>query len=325
MLRVALGARLPPSRALAALLFFSMLACSCRRDEPRGTPSIEPVPGPIPAASTIDAGLPAPLCNHRRPFGEDASLALSPPFDALTPCDALAAVFADHDRAAESSRAAGGKVRIDHAQRWDTAGRTLLALVYYAGGDAEVELVAGQVRVAAHLAVVERQGAALALVARGKDPWQPNAEALFNGRAELDPAVWPFDRTDTLLALRTPWSTGMPGVWTNLSLYRLDGATLDPVLEYGVEWSASGMGAEDDELVASTLAFEPRPGGPNDVRMKTTEARCRYDLSAPDLTRVCDAAQPVGAERWRFDGKKYRRIEGKAAPLPRVLHKLWGW
>jgi hypothetical protein len=314
-------------RLLPGFLALTTLAAGCRADR-RAAPTVEPTPEPraMTPASNAEPPPRAP-CDHHRPFAlSDATpLSLPAPFDALTPCDVLAAVYPDYDGAVETSAAAGGKVRIDQARRWDVPGRPLLAVLYYLGDDAEAEFVCGQCRVAAHVAVVEQRGAALALVAKGADPWQPNVDALFNGRATFDAAPYPFTSADSLLAVRTPWSTGMPGFWTNLTLYRLDGAALSIAFEYGVAWSASGMGTEDDDDVISEISFEPRSGGPNDLRVKTTETRCHIDLATPALTRACGKPRSVGAERWRFDGKAYRRIEGKQAPLPRVLHKLWGW
>jgi hypothetical protein len=321
-------------RLLPGFLALATLAVAGCHDKRGGAPTVELGPEPPAIAPSSNAAPPPSVtpparapCAHRRPFSfsDEVALALPAPFDAFTPCDVLEAVFADYDRALETSAAAGGKVRIDEARRWDVSGRTLLAVVYYLGADAEAEFVCGQCRVAAHVAVVEQRGAALALVAKGTDPWQPKVDALFNGRAKFDTTAYAFTTTDPFFAVRTPWSTGMPGFWTNLTLYQLDGASLTIAFEYGVAWSASGMGTEDDDDVISEITFEPRAGGPSDLRVKTTEVRCHIDLATPALTRICGKPRPVGAERWRFDGKAYRRIEGKQAPLPRVLHKLWGW
>jgi hypothetical protein len=311
---------------LRALPLATLALVGCR-DEPRAAPTGEagaPSGASSSVARTASSSAP-PACRHRRPFDEAAPLSLAAPFDAFTPCAVLAAVFADYDADSGSSVAAGGKVGIDRAQRWDTAGRALLAFVYYTGADAEGSSAAGGARVAARVAVVERQGEALTLVARGQDPWRPKVEALFNGRAEIDPAPLPFEAGETLLALRTPWSTGMPGTWTSLALYRLHGGTLSIVFEDGVAWNASGMGTEDDDLVAAKVSTAPRVGGPDDLRLETTETRCHLDLDKPEPPLLCGKPVPLGAERWRFDGKAYRRIEGKKAPLPKVLHKLWGW
>ncbi|HEU4536795.1 MAG TPA: hypothetical protein VFS00_21885, partial [Polyangiaceae bacterium] len=167
---------------------------------------------------------------------------------------------------------------------------------------------------------------ALALVATGA-PWHPDEDvaALFDGRADFDPTEYALSGDEPLLGVRVPWSTGLPGVWQNLTLFRLQGEALTAVFSYGVDWAANGMGY-DDERVASTVSMAPRAGGSHDLLVRTTEVRCRDAPGGADpFAQTCDAPRPVGAERWRFDGKAFRRVEGRPAPLPRVLHKRWGW
>lgn len=294
---------------------------------PEATPRGSPVPG-----GSLASALKGSPCPHRRPFAgldeASAPFALPEPFARFTPCDALAAVFADYDSAAETSASAGGVVRIDRARRWAQGGRELLAVLYYVGDDATADFICGQCRVRSHLALIEVRGAALALVATAA-PWHPADEiaALFNGQAEFEPAEYALNEQESLLGVRVPWSTGMPGTWINLTLFHLQGGALTKVFGYGVDWYANGMGV-DDERVASALSTAPGPKGSNDLVVHTTEERCHLDPPGPDpaaFSRSCTPPRRVGTERWRFDGKAFRRIEGRPAPLPRILHKLWGW
>lgn len=311
-------------RPLAGLvLALSLAACHRERDAP-----IRPAPEPA-STQAEDAGsaprpAPAVACAHKRPFetGEaEAQLALPAPFEAFTPCDVLRAIHPDYDEATGKSPAAGGTVRIDQARVWTVRGRNLLAVLVYRGSEADSAFVCGMCRVAAHVAVVEKRGATLAVVGKPADPWgpKPEIEALFNGRAEFDGAEYPFTPGEPMLAIRTPWSTGMAGTWTNLTLYRLNGEAIEKVFEYRIAWDASGMGTQDDDLVQSRITFEPRAGAPSDLRLKTTEERCHLDYDKADMPRVCKPAQVVGTERWRFEGSAYKRMEGKEAPLPRIL------
>ncbi|MCU0683342.1 MAG: hypothetical protein MUF34_14075 [Polyangiaceae bacterium] len=329
--------------ALSALVLAGALGC---RSEPQVAPATKPAPSPSTAAPTppfadqprspaaAGIGSAEPLrrpCAHRPPFEElDEAPPLAPklpePFARFTPCDALAAIFADYDAATETTAAAGGVVRIDRARRWGQGTRDLLAVLYYQGADATAGFVCGQCRVRAQLALLESRGDALTLVATGT-PWHPGDDitALFDGRADFDSAEYTLGGGETLLGLRARWSTGMPGTWTNLTLYRLEGQTLTSVFSYGVEWFANGMG-EDHERIASALSMVPRAGGASDLVLRTTRERCHFDPAAVGpVSLVCGPRRPVGAERWRLDGKAYRRIEGRPAPLPSLLHKLWGW
>jgi hypothetical protein len=94
---------------------------------------------------------------------------LPTPYDAFTPCDVLASIV--HDFAADGTSASrGGPVRIDQAHAWTVDGKTLLAVVYYVGADADESFICGGCRVTPHVAVVERKGSGLSLVADGPDP-----------------------------------------------------------------------------------------------------------------------------------------------------------
>ncbi|HEU4538581.1 MAG TPA: hypothetical protein VFS00_30885, partial [Polyangiaceae bacterium] len=83
---------------------------------------------------------------------------LPEPFAPFTSCDALGAIFADYDRATERSEVAGGLVRVDRARRWRWGGRELLALLFYQGEDAAADVICGQCRVRARLALLEARG-----------------------------------------------------------------------------------------------------------------------------------------------------------------------
>ena len=299
------------------LLALAMVTSACRSE------SRAPGPAPTelaPADPVVAPRSVPPVCNHRRPFSDsDKPLVLPPPFDVFEPCDARSTIL-EHDHEA------AGNLHIDRVHRWDTGGRTLLAALYYRAEDAEGKLLCETCRVAAHLAVLERRGASLVLVAGAHDTWQPAADASvhFNGRADFG-AELPFAAGEVLLAVRTPWSSGAPGTWTNLTLYRLAGEDVPIVLEYRVDLSASGKGIEDDDEIMSRIVTEPRASSPNDVVFTTTELRCREDYASLDPAPICRPPKRLGTERWRFEDGRYHRIEGKPAPLPGVLAKLWGW
>ncbi len=308
-----------PRGSLLALALIT--ASACRGD--RHAPAPAPTEAASAAAADPDPAALAPApprCDHRRPFADsDKPLVLPAPFAVFDPCDVRSPIL-EHDHEA------GGKVRVDRVRRWDSGGRTLLAALYYRGEDAEGKVLCDTCRVAAHLAILERRGASLVVAAGARDTWRPaeDAAAHFNGRADFGPEL-DFGGGEALLAVKTPWSSGAPGTWTNLSLYRLAGAEAPIVLEYRVDWWASGKDIEDDDEVVSTFRAEPRAGGPSDVVLQTTELRCREDYASLDHTPICRTPKPVGTERWRFADGGYRRVEGKPAPMPGVLQRLWGW
>jgi hypothetical protein len=236
---------------------------------------------------------PAHVCGDARAFTFDESIFLPKPFDALTPCDAMVAVYRDYDRTTERSAIAKGTVRLYSVQRWETAGATFLAMVYYAGEDASEQFVCGQCRVDAQLAILKLDGTKLKLVAKTHVDASIGSQvtALFSGLAELDLAPVAVDETTSLLAMRTNWSTGMPGSWRMLSLYRLQGTSLTRVFNGTDRWFANGMGADDD-IVSSEMTTEARPkgNGLRDLRIVTSEQRCKE-------RRVLRASQAAGFQR----------------------------
>lgn len=318
-------------RRISTLVSISLLAVSCRRDAP-SAPPVTAVPAASPAFPAVAPTPPAPFatpraCAHRRPFGEPGPLSLPDPYASFSACDVLAAMFSDYDSASEKAASAGGTVRIDQAKLWDTGGRKLLAVTFYRGEDAELEFICGQCRVLPRVAVVERRDERLVLIGQRLDLWHPAPDitALFDGRALFDLAQYRLAEGDELLGVRVPWSTGMPGVWIELALMRLNGDTVSVVFEQQVRWAASGMGVEDDDEVVSEVSLAPRAVGPSDLLLTTSELRCRPEFSGPQPTAKCKPAQNLGRQRWRFDGNAFGRVEGKDAPLPKVLKKLWGW
>ncbi len=309
--------RFSPGSALVAAL---LVAIGCRGEH--GSSSSAPTPterassAPAPSVEVAEA----PGCHHRRPFGDsDKPLILPAPFNGFTPCDVVKALRA-------RDPAAKGPVRIDRVRRWATGDRKLLAALYYRGEDAEPQTLCDKCRVTVHLALVEIRDGSVVPAAAAPDPTPlgPDVHALYGGRADFDAEV-PFDGTETLLAVKTPWSSGAPGTQTNLALYRLLGDTLRIVFEQNVDWLASGKGLGDDDEVASALVTAPRAGGFNDLVLTTTEVRCHLDEGSYEPVPICGQAQPLGTERWRFDDAAYQRVEGKPAPLPRLLHERWGW
>lgn len=255
-------------------------------------------------------------CN--RAFKVEEALHFPAPFAAFTLCDVLGAIFPDFQRSNERSVAAGGTVRIDRASRWDTSGRSFLAVTYYVGEDAEIGMICGGCRVDPKIAVLERRGNAISLVARGSVPgWDPFG--LFNGRAEFAPTPFAFQANETLLALQTPWSYGMMGSTIRLDLFRLDGANLHLIFEGRLKWLAAEGGPEDD-MVTATITPQPRSTGPNDILVKFVEARCHIEP-----TYTCEPGTPRGSQRWRFHGQEYKQIQGSSEPMPRLFHTRWGW
>ena len=300
-----------PSHGLPLLLaLIGASACRGDRGAPAPAPSSEAPVAPDPPPVTTAP----PACLHRRPFADsDKPLVLPAPFHVFSPCDLVSALLG-HEQAA------GEKVRVDHVRRWDVHGRTLLAALYYRGEDAEPKLLCDTCRVAVQLGIVERRGAALARAAEARDPWRPGPEeqGTFNGRASFDAEI-PFDATETLLAVATPWTTVAAGTRTRLTLYRLAEHEAKVVFEQNVDWLVKGRGAGDDDEVVSAVTTAPRPDGVNDLVLKTTEVRCHYDEASFEPAPICGPRQPMGTERWRFAEAAYERVAGKAAPPPRVL------
>lgn len=253
---------------------------------------------------------------------EDEPLLLPHPFAEFTLCDVLVAIFPDFDTAVERSTAAGGTVRVDHIGQWVTSKRTLLVVAHYIGEDAEAEFVCGSCRVNPQLAVLERSGTTLTLVVRGTVPgWGPDA-GLFHGRTEFDPRSYSFQYDETLLGMRTPWSYGMMGGTTRLSLFRLVGPQLSLVFDDKLEWVASGMGLDDD-VVSADVSQQRRASGADDLVLTIHQSRCRWE----EDKRVCGPQKLATQQRWRFDSKhkRYRQIGGKPMPTPQLFRSLWGW
>lgn len=275
----------------------------------------------IASAAASGHGRPAarvasPQCT--RAFRGEDTLIFPEPFLAFTLCDVAGAIFPDFQPSNERSVAAGGTVRIDRAHRWDTSDRILLVVTYYVGEDAEVGTICGGCRVDPKIAVLERIGNTISIVARASVPgWDPYG--MFNGRAEFDSASFTFQGKETLLALQTPWSYGMMGHTIRLDLFRLDDANLHLVFDGRIKWVAADEGPEDD-VVTATIAPQPRSTGPNDILVKFVEARCYIEP-----TYTCEPGTPRGNQRWRFDGKDYKQIQGSSEPMPRLFHTRWGW
>lgn len=254
-----------------------------------------------------------------RPFREENPLQFPEPFAAFTPCDVIAAMFPDFEPAHERSSSAGGTVRLDRARRWDSAGRVLLAVTYYVGEDADTENLCGGCRVNPQLAIFERNGTAVSLVARTTIPgWDPYG--LFNGQADFDSGSFRFEGDESLLGMRTPWSYGMMGHTIWLDVYRLNGGSLSLVYRDRVEWAASSGTDEDDDFVMATVTQQRRHKGPDDILVKVVEAACHWKTK-----KVCQHATPKGTQRWRFNGTKYAQVEGPDTPMPRLFHVRWGW
>jgi hypothetical protein len=287
-------------------------------EPPKPAPSHDPAPPPVAAAKT---------CAHRRPFtGGDAAPgpSLPAPFSAFTPCDALRALFPDYDAEKGASPSLGASVRLDAAHAWVAGDRSVLALVYYTGADADADFVCGSCYVDAHVAVVERSGDELVLVVKGPDPWHTDDSiALFDGTAEFsdDPAI----EHESLLGVVVHWSHGMIGGRGVLMLYALDGERLHVVFEEDSYWHASGMGKEDDDHVDTRVRFLPRAGAAPDLELTSTERRCHIDPSSDDMKDVCGAGRVVGTSRYRASADGYHRASGGPMPLPGALHRIWGW
>jgi hypothetical protein len=282
------------------------------------------------AAPVVDA---RPRCAVRAAFTEDDAVAPGPvlpaPYGGFTACDVLGAIFPDFDPATGKSTSDDQPVRVDGAETWVVGGRTLLAVTYYVGADADSTFICGGCRVTPHVAIVERGGSGrgsdrLALVANGPDPWHPDDSmlALFYGRAELvdDPEL----ASRSLLGVRVPWSHGTPGDRAVLTLYALDAGRLHVVFEQDWYWHARGLSEKDDH-VDTTMRFLPRPGARDDILLRMTESRCEYPSNADDAQLVCSEGKTVGNARYRFKGDRYQRVSGTTMPLPGVLHRLWKW
>ncbi len=309
------------SRLLGVVLLWAVGACHSK--DAIGSATVASTA----AASSVAVAPTPPACHHRRPFffpkdAKAAELNLPPPFDHFTACTVLKAIFPDYEPTTEKAASSVGTVRIDAVRRWDFRGRSLLAVLFYRGADAEAEFVGGDF-VAAYLAVVESTGVNLTRVAGPIEPWRPGEDVYaMNGQAVFDPAEYAFTSEEPLLAVRVPWRLAMMGTSTDLFLLRLDGGELRVVFNHEVDLYANGMGQEEDDDVKSTVVVVPRQSGPNDLSLRTTETRCHSveDSDEP----ACGTPRSVGVQQWRFDGMAYRRIQGKDPPRPGVIHRLWG-
>ncbi len=299
-------------------LLLALLAAPACRDahrDPHGDAPRDSAQAPSSVASAVPApsssAADTPSCEHRRPFGDgDKPLVLPAPFDGFTPCDLLRALLG-HDPGP------GDRARVDWVRRWDVHGRALLAALYYRGEDAAGRALCDTCRVTPHFGVVERRGATLALVGRTSDPWHAGADdrAPFNGRADFVAEV-PFDATETMLAVETPWSAGASGARTVLTLYRLVGNEAKIVFEESVRAVVADEGAGGEDEVVFSVTTAPRPDGANDILLKPTQKHCHYDYGSFDPKPMCGRAKNLATERWRVDDAAYKRIEGKAVPPP---------
>lgn len=318
-------------RALVFVLAFA----SCQRETavigpaPESAGSSAAVPSAVKESGAKDVATPTNLspCKHVRPFEgrlNPPDLVLPAPYAAFSPCDILRAIFPDYDETTGRSAAAGGSLAIDETSLWPIAGREPLAVLYYSGNEAEMDMVYGQSRVSVHVAVVEKQLGKLTKLGHPKDPWRPKENpdevlALFNGRAKFASTAYSMVAGERLLAIETPWSMGMSGHWAMVTLYRLSGNSVDQVFEHELHTTAKGPGLSDDDIVRSEITFEAKEGGPSEVRVVNTEAICTTDFDKPGEPVTCKKAVVVGREKWRFDGTEYKRVEGKGPPVPRVL------
>jgi hypothetical protein len=289
---------MPTSHGLPLLLaLLAATACKAAQRDPHGdapsdsaqAPSAVASAAPAPPSSAADA----PACEHRRPFADgDKPLVLPAPFADFTPCDLLKA-FLGHEPAPAD------RARVDRVRRWDVHGRALLAALYYRNEDAAGRALCDTCRVTPHLGIVERRGAALALVGRMSDPWHPAADdrAPFHGRADFV-AELPFDATEAMLAVETPWSAGASGdARTVLSLYRLVDDEAKMVFEESVRAVVADKGAGDEDEVVFSVTTAPRPDGANDILLKPTQKHCHFDYGSFDPKPMCGRPKTLQEDR----------------------------
>ena len=126
-----------------------------------------------------------------------------------------------------------------------------------------------------HVALMERDGAGLRMVARG---W------VDRGCSKLDLAPYRMRANDTLIGVRSDWTNHGFGT-TTLTLLHVEGGVLRPVFQRPV--STSNGNKEEVEETKAVLKVEPTGTGPNAF---VVEER------GPNVQVM---------ERWTWDGQRY--------------------
>ena len=271
-----------------------------------------------PSASVAQVGAPSPPpsgCKATRAFSAlgGPELVTPPPSFGRTACEALRAVVPDYEADTESSPTVGA-VRAGQGFAVEVAGRSVWALPYYVGKDAEESFLCGCCEAKANLALVAVASGAVEVVAKAAAPI-PHAGL----GTELEPSSLRLKLDDKreLVLLQSEFTCGTAPLRRVLHGFTLDGKKLTPVLEWFVGARGS-TGVADVSEVSATVTNAERAGGPFDLVFTWTRSLCPFDDKAGEY--VCGNGKPSGTELLRFDGSSYK-LSGPRAKLEHLTIK----
>ena len=283
-------------------------------------------------------------------FGQDGEAprpkhaALPRPFADFTADDVLGRVFDAYDpKTGRVARLLNGEnkpalVQLREARAWNALGReNLVVLVDLSGDDNDLVDLCGNCGMYSLLAVLRRDGGALALVARqdvpasavageegaGDEAFAPFFVSGHDPSVKLDLAPFCLNGRETLLGIRREhmWLPARDFT-TDLTLYRVEGARLrqvfaEPVVEREYPREL-GKGAP---VIKTTSVLSPSASGGEfyDLVIDKTTVRCTDEDEDADCTRPREPSSVVkkSTEVWSFDGKSFRRTNRPAPPAPR--------
>ena len=283
---------------------------------PSGAPAASaPAGEPARSVATTETATPPapsapPSCKATRAFtglaGSTEYLKL-PAAAGATACEALEALVPDYDAATESSKK-DGTVRADEGFSVEVAGRSVWALPYYVGKEAEELFLCGCCEAHAKLALFEVVDGKVAVVARAT---APISHAGLGTGLRPSPFKLKLDINRELVLVESANTCGTAPLRKVLHGFTAAQGVLKPVLSWRVGARGSTRVADISE-VSAVVSNEEQPGGAFDLLFSWRRADCPFDDKAGEY--VCAQPQPYGTERLRFDGSSYK-LRGPEAKL----------
>jgi hypothetical protein len=235
--------------------------------------------------------------------------------------------------------------RIREARAWNARGREqLVVLVDLARSDYDFQDLCGNCAMQSLLAVLNREGTMLSLVARQdvpassdfeeaspasneSPPDEPFAPFIISGHdtsVRLDLAPYRLSNGETLLGIRREhmWLPAQD-YSTSLALYRVEGARLREVLyAQVVERDYQRDTLKGSPLLKTTSLVSTRNNGGEfyDLFLEKTTVRCVIPDDDADCGPSRGTASVVKSmtEVWSFDGKSFQRTDRRAPPRGRA-------
>jgi hypothetical protein len=297
------------------------------------------------AAALLLAARADALAQGGGPAALPKSTSLPPAFSSFSAGDVLGRIFEGYERATgRVANIPNGErkptlVWIKEARPWRAAGREhLVVLAELAGDDYQPGGLCGNCAAFVVLAVLRKEGDALALVAKQTPPassalndssesddptHEQFAPLTYTGHGDLslDLAPYKLNERETLLGVRAQemWIPALTFT-TTLQLYRIEGRRLrevfnEPVVDREYP-DRNRTGRQAVVKTVSTLSPVPSPGGEfNDLLVSKSVFRCTDRDEDWDCNEKSEAVRLTGSrkELWRFNGERFEKAGNPGA------------